>query len=32
MEHLTEEDRKLVATALQKLDEALSRVEEEKGN
>ena len=32
MEHMTEEDRKLVATALQKLDEALSRVEEEKGN
>lgn len=32
MEHMTEEDRKLVATALQKLDEALSKVEEEKGN
>ena len=32
MGNMPEEDRKLVATALQKLDEALSRVEEEKGN
>lgn len=32
MEHMTEEDRTLVATALQKLDEALSKVEEEKAN
>jgi len=32
MEHMTEEDRTLVATALQKLDESLSKVEEEKAN